>query len=1279
MRAFVPSENVNLAISRLYDLGQSFDVDRSVYRDVIGKTDEPAPQVDEEIASDAAIPAEVQEQLKKRAKRYRIEDIRKQQEAAYYARRAADQILGPVWAQKIKLHLEEFIKVPAEELGVESRKNWEAKLGRPFKKGEKVPLKGRARLITSHNTIKAFIELSFGYPREKVKQTAFHEAFHHVWNMLNIPASEKKKILSYYDDNLETLANAFGEWAKSRFEDRKKLMHKPVRNFFHKLKQFLDKLQNWLVDEGFYSPEQFFEKVWDRDFEFLPDEEIIKRHMDRTRKDLKEKADGAQLDINKNVGLYTASAMDESDLSPTQREEVQENVETDPANPYGIDQTYSKNTVQTFLKPYTRKGKLDLQRLAEDTDITLSTNNPKDIYKATSLIQTMQDYAHNYPELKRLLNVEQERAATSHQLNMQDRQVTNPYFELTKSRSGRHTLKKVNKALIYGDKINRYISNNDLRRRFGLNEDGIKAYWSIRKVLDNKLQMILRQMIGGIVGKRSEKIDIEAAIKALRGRNQNIVRKTAKRKILADQLKVSLEELGFEEEEINTIAGGGGIADWALKRRAYIPHSWKTEWVVKVRTNDDKDYMFEVPSVKGRILPTRQQREDAAFKDAMKVAIGKLGSENLKDVRLIHSRHIPIELFDKTSVATMKSIVESASDMVSQEFVASGADKEYVDLVKNKIQKYMEQLYLAKGWGRHLIPRKGTPGFREDLEKVLPEYLINFNAYHAKGIAAREFSRAMKNINPRNTPNMWRTAKEFISDMLGDITDAPAAKRLAGIYFLAGDLSAATLNMTQNWTHAVAMLRKIGGKKLAETQITEAMRDVAQEYFASRKAGRKVFTASNKWIKSHEIAALREAYERGVLDPQYFGEVTGFHDDRWYQSYISDTQRLIFKAFTGSEAWNRMSTFLAAYRRAKDAGEKDPVKVASETVNAAHFIYGRGNRPEIVRKMGYFGAVGYTFMTYPVNNIVFLKHRVQDRWAAKTKEEKRLANKVVLSNLAYIFAFGGLNALPFAFLAKLIYAFFTEPEDDWEKLIYEGKAPKPFSWVHWGKMVPDSLEKPIARGVVRGIPAVFGNDMSWRVEGTDILGAPIGFQTMQTIYRRAIKRGFVPISRGDYAQGLFMMMPDFLMNPYRAFFAEGGTGIEGLPPIEYTPGESVWKAMGFTPTRETETWASQRIAGEKRSERLDDMRQFADRYNKALEGKDMKSMAKLRKEVNEYNITERSKGIEGIMIPWDDVRKSAKRRREAKEKGYPERMPKYMRPFQKELSKTFGLNQRLGD
>jgi len=606
-----------------------------------------------------------------------------------------------------------------------------------------------------------------------------------------------------------------------------------------------------------------------------------------------------------------------------------------------------------------------------------------------------------------------------------------------------------------------------------------------------------------------------------------------------------------------------------------------------------------------------------------------------------------------------------------KEELGKNATQESISKVTESIQASINEMWLAKGAGRHLIGRQGVQGYmRKDLAAITAEYANGVNAWYNKAIKAKAFAETMKDIDPKKTPEMWKDATEYISDMLGDTSEAGWFKKIAGIYYLAGDISAATLNMTQNWTHAVALLRRIQPKKnkiTAEREIAGAMRDVMKEYLGKRFTTGGMFKGESKYIEKDALQAMETALARGLLDPQYFGEVTGFHKNKVYQSYVQDLMDIPFKMFTGSEAWNRMSTFLAAYRRATNAGEADPIQVAAKTVEGAHFTYGRGNRPEIVRKAGAIGNIAFTFMTYPVQNLVFLKHRVQDLMQAASPAERKLAMKVIGSNLAYIFAFGGLNALPFAFLAKLVLKLFTEPEDDWEKLVYEGTAKPEF--------LPASMKKAMARGIVRGIPSILGNDMSWRVEGTDILGAPIGFQTARSIFYYKPRTALRQLKRGEAWHTLFFMMPDMVANPYKAIvgYQGEGTGIEGKAPIKYTGSEAAWKALGFSPTRESEVRQVQDIARAKREERLDKLENFAEKYLQALKRKEPRRMGTLRKEIMEYNTEERSKGREGLPILWKDIMTSAKQRKKAREKGYEERLPKYMRPFQKEVGQAFGL------
>ena len=108
--------------------------------------------------------------------------------------------------------------------------------------------------------------------------------------------------------------------------------------------------------------------------------------------------------------------------------------------------------------------------------------------------------------------------------------------------------------------------------------------------------------------------------------------------------------------------------------------------------------------------------------------------------------------------------------------------------------------------------------------------------------------------------------------------------------------------------------------------------------------------------------------------------------------------------------------------------------------------------------------MAYTYMVYPVQNIVFLKHRIEDIFKGKG-EEKRTAMKVLAAHLGYTGAIGGVAGLPFAWFLGMLWDLFNDPEDDPEKLL--------------GKVAQnDSMRRTIARG----IPAVFGNDSAIRLK-----------------------------------------------------------------------------------------------------------------------------------------------------------------------------------------------------
>jgi hypothetical protein len=551
---------------------------------------------------------------------------------------------------------------------------------------------------------------------------------------------------------------------------------------------------------------------------------------------------------------------------------------------------------------------------------------------------------------------------------------------------------------------------------------------------------------------------------------------------------------------------------------------------------------------------------------------------------------------------------------------------------------------------------------------VTPEYLSGLSNFIAKGWKARQFAQDMAPINPNDTPEAWLTAHEYVRDMLGQTEEATGVKKVMGLYFIAGDLSAVALNTAQNWTHGVNILREIVPEKgmpmsvkLAEKYLIKANKDIIEEFANAWWTGRKPFRQANKWLTQEEVEQMDKLYEEGMLDASFFGELSGLHNEKVYAHYLTKLQKFLYAGFSGVEGLNRMSTGLAALRRAKDAGIKDQLDVAIDKILAAHFPYGKKNAPEVLRKMGKLGSAAATFATYPINNIVFYKHRLVNGLLRGTTEQRRLQMKVLGGNLAYMIAFGGLYALPFAWLARKVWDIFTDPEEDPEVLIKK----------HAGNAAGNML--------LRGSPAAWlGNDMSWRLEGTSVLdfnGLPIGLAAIKGLSAR-FGRGFKKVGQGDY-WGLVDFAPDIIRNPAIGLqgYIEGGDR-RNAPPIKYTGREALTRAAGFTPTREAETRHVQEVKKNEQEARNDLITDIVEDFIIVKKNNDLQKEMKLRAKVNEYNKKqdERKTGVAHIV--WkEDILGRAKRAETVRGTGYAEQGPVYMRPAQRTLERDMGMEE----
>lgn len=914
-----------------------------------------------------------------------------------------------------------------------------------------------------------------------------------------------------------------------------------------------------------------------------------------------------------------------------------------------VSRDKSSEVIDAIVKPKDESARAMGKRIIEDiksifskSDIVLPSNNT-DIPKWFHQIQTESDMAKNHPEFQKLYDIETQFEAKATQKTAEDRESTKPYYDL-----GKEERKPIDRVLLYEDENRTEATAKELETRFGLNEKQIAGYYAIRNLYKKKLREVVHDML------KNGFSDFYFDDKFV----QEIIESDSREAMIS-----MLKDHGVKESDAKKLSW---LFDWVNERKGYIPHKWDSEWLVRINMPDGDTWLLDVPTVTGNILPTKALREGAANKAAVRVIKERIGwsDSQIKEwidagnILLVKNKELPVDMFHGASMHTMNAIIESATERAWEEYKDAFTPEQLMKQqdLKEAIRKEMEELFLAKGAGQHFITRKGVKGFRTDIANITGEYVSGMNHWMVKRDKSAAFTHAMKDIDPKKKPELFKHARAFVDDMLGESQEASAFKKFAGIWFLGADVSAAALNSLQNFTHAAPKMMKIKGKGSVYAELGKAMKDCFNEWRDSKKSDRFIFSGESKHLKADEIEAIRTLYMQGFFDPAVVGEQTGFHPSSIWNNYADKTTKLLMGMFTGVESLNRSSTFLAAYRRAKEAKIENPIEIAKQITMDAHFPGGKKNRPMLIRRMGLVGNVAYTFMMFPVNNLFFLKDIFKDALTAihgRNPEQIKTELKVIGSHLGALLTLGGLSALPFAsILAPIAKGIFSDDDDDWEVALRKHMSPE------------------VGRLLVRGLPALMGNDMSGRVS-SDVIGMPSGFGVIQTMAKRANKAADYAV-QGETLDALMMLTPDFIRNPYTAVMGmEEGGERRGRPPVKYTGWQAVNKALGFSPTAETEAYAAKQNLDNVKAKRSDNLADFAERLLQLQKKNDSISISKLRKELSEYN--ELQKKDNDPLIKWSDVIKSANQKRKMRNKGYLDRIPGKMKAQKNETFEAMGV------
>jgi hypothetical protein len=207
----------------------------------------------------------------------------------------------------------------------------------------------------------------------------------------------------------------------------------------------------------------------------------------------------------------------------------------------------------------------------------------------------------------------------------------------------------------------------------------------------------------------------------------------------------------------------------------------------------------------------------------------------------------------------------------------------------------------------------------------------------------------------------------------------PGPARDGLVQFLGGSIAAGMVQLTsmamnttpwlsQHTGYADALARSFAGYKTA---------------MANHKSLTDLPTLLNESVHIDgvdEVEGLRHALQIAAqdgttLDTEIY-QIMGLSRGQEY-SLSGNVQKFVkawMTPFRITEQWNRMGTFIAAFKLAKDQNKSndDAYKFAQETVYATQFRYDEANRPALARSD--VGALLFVFKSYPIFMLETMAH-----------------------------------------------------------------------------------------------------------------------------------------------------------------------------------------------------------------------------------------------------------------------------------------------------------------
>ena len=624
------------------------------------------------------------------------------------------------------------------------------------------------------------------------------------------------------------------------------------------------------------------------------------------------------------------------------------------------------------------------------------------------------------------------------------------------------------------------------------------------------------------------------------------------------------------------------------------------------------------------------------------------------------------------------------------------------DVQREELQRLLFERAPGQSYKKHMLMRKGIAGFSRDSKRTYAAYFMHFSNYYSRIKHYAEMNRALQDVKDytkrmgmggnANSTQMLSDYLQRHYDYAMDPGNELANLRSVGFLWYLGFMpKSALVNLTQIPLVTYPYLAAKHGDVRAVKHLTKALVDLRKAWNSGKGMEHDVERAIQRGIDAGflneslatELAAVAEGSNLSRLMPGTF-----LRSERG-AAYLRRINHYGAWLFQTAEKVNRLQTFVAAFRLAKDsmpgASEDVLFKEARKAVETTQYEYARWNRPEFMRGKK---SVFFMFYQYLQNTLYF---------AAREPGRGRF--------LLMMLAMAGLQGLPGADDAMdlLDYALtrlgrglgWKDPKSDIRNDIRElvgnlgldpdlfmhGTSRVGFGSAALGEMmgvpIPAvDLSGSLSMGrIVPGVEPLFGRegDFNSRVMGVanDAGGAGVSAVNglLQAIaddnpdtykrWERAMPASFKSISQA-----------------YRWARDGGVTGYSDEVQVSMDPedpqdlAEIVARGLGFRPTRvakEQELLWSQRVHAQYYATRRG---MLLKQFDHARVTRDREALADVKKAIRAYNA---SVPVGGLKISSKDIKRS-QQRREQNRKTLERGLPIHRRETQlyRELEKKYG-------